>query len=118
MAYLRKRASGVYALVLDWKGKKYIKSLKTKDRPEAEQIKKDADSDRSGDRRQRRGLRPSTPPRIQEKSPHLWGRGHFVPQNRSSVSIGAPSVGNSSKSSSGWNQFSDGQRTVVMGGTV
>ena len=39
MAYLRKRASGVYALVLDWKGKKYIKSLKTKDRPEAEQIK-------------------------------------------------------------------------------
>jgi len=43
MAYLRKRASGVYALVLDWKGKKYIKSLKTKDRPEAEQIKKDAD---------------------------------------------------------------------------
>ena len=43
MAFLRKRASGVFAVVFKWKGKQYIKSLGTKDRGEAEQIKKDAE---------------------------------------------------------------------------
>ena len=43
MAFLRKRASGNYSLVFKWKGKQYIKSLGTKDRREAEQIKKDAE---------------------------------------------------------------------------
>ena len=43
MAFLRTRASGIYALVFKWKGKQYIKSLGTKDRREAEQIKKDAE---------------------------------------------------------------------------
>jgi hypothetical protein len=42
MAFLRKRASGNYALAWKWKGKSYIKGLGTNDLPEAEQIKQDA----------------------------------------------------------------------------
>ncbi|MCH7840265.1 MAG: hypothetical protein IID38_08535 [Planctomycetes bacterium] len=43
MAFLRKRASGNYALAWKWKGKSYIKGLGTKDLAEAEQIKQDAE---------------------------------------------------------------------------
>ncbi len=53
MAFLRKRASGNYALAWKWKGKSYIKGLGTKDLAEAEQIKQDAEDQvariRSGD---------------------------------------------------------------------
>jgi integrase len=42
MAFLRKRASGNYALSWKWKGKSYIKGLGTKDLAEAEQIQLDA----------------------------------------------------------------------------
>ncbi len=42
MAFLRKRASGNYALAWKWKGKSYIKGLGTKDLAEAVQIKQDA----------------------------------------------------------------------------
>ncbi len=42
MAFLRKRASGNYALAWKWKGKSYIKGLGTKDLAEAEQIQQDA----------------------------------------------------------------------------
>jgi len=42
MAFLRKRASGNYALSWKWKGKSYIKGLGTKDPTEAERIKQDA----------------------------------------------------------------------------
>ncbi len=42
MAFLRKRASGNYALAWKWKGKSYIKGLGTKDLVEAEQIQQDA----------------------------------------------------------------------------
>jgi integrase len=42
MAFLRKRASGNYALAWKWKGKSYIKGLGTKDLAEAERIKQDA----------------------------------------------------------------------------
>ncbi len=42
MAFLRKRASGNYALSWKWKGKSYIKGLGTKDLTEAEQTKQDA----------------------------------------------------------------------------
>ncbi len=38
MAFLRKRASGNYALAWKWKGKPYIKGLGTKVLAEAEQI--------------------------------------------------------------------------------
>ena len=42
MPFLRKRASGNYALSWKWKGKSYIKGLGTKDLAEAEQVKRDA----------------------------------------------------------------------------
>ena len=42
MAFLRKRASGNYALSWKWKGKSYIKGLGTKHLAEAEQIRQDA----------------------------------------------------------------------------
>ena len=42
MAFLRKRASGNYALAWKWKGKPYIKGLGTKVLAEAEQIERDA----------------------------------------------------------------------------
>ncbi|MCH7994795.1 MAG: hypothetical protein IIB57_10180 [Planctomycetes bacterium] len=42
MAFLRKRASGNYALAWKWKGKAYIKGLETSDLAEAERIKQDA----------------------------------------------------------------------------
>ncbi len=43
MAFLRSRTGGQYSLVFCWKGKKVIRALGTKDRREAEQIKKDAE---------------------------------------------------------------------------
>ncbi len=43
MAFLRKRASGNYALAWKWKGKSYTKGLGTTDLAEAEQIKQDAE---------------------------------------------------------------------------
>jgi len=42
MAFLRKRASGNYALAWKWKGKSYVKGLGTKDLAEAEQTRQDA----------------------------------------------------------------------------
>ncbi len=42
MAFLRKRASGNYALAWKWKGKSYIKGLGTKDLAEAGKIRQDA----------------------------------------------------------------------------
>ncbi len=42
MAFLRKRASGNYALAWKWKGKAYIKGLENSDLAEAERIKQDA----------------------------------------------------------------------------
>ena len=47
MAFLRKRASGNYALSWKWKGKSYIKGLGTKDLAEAERIKQDAQDQRA-----------------------------------------------------------------------
>ncbi|MCP4594828.1 MAG: site-specific integrase [bacterium] len=43
MAFLRKRASGNYALSFKWKGKSHIKALGTNDEQAAQAIKKDAD---------------------------------------------------------------------------
>ena len=42
MAFLRKRASGDYALAWKWKGKPYFKGLGIKDLAEAERIRQDA----------------------------------------------------------------------------
>jgi hypothetical protein len=43
MAFLRRRANGMYSLSFWWKGKSYIKALGTDNEAEAKQIKKDAD---------------------------------------------------------------------------
>ena len=43
MAFLRKRASGNYALSFKWKGKSYIKALGTDDEQAANEVKQDAD---------------------------------------------------------------------------
>ncbi len=45
MAFLRKRASGNYALSFKWKGKSYIKALGTDDEQVAKGIKQDARAD-------------------------------------------------------------------------
>jgi hypothetical protein len=43
MAFVRKRGDS-YSLTIKWKGKSYIKALKTADEREAEQIKEDAEA--------------------------------------------------------------------------
>ena len=43
MAFLRKRANGMYSLAFWWKGKIYIKALGTDDEQAANEIKKDAE---------------------------------------------------------------------------
>lgn len=51
MAFLRKRASGNYALSFKWKGKSYIKALGTDDEQVANGTKKDAEEQLSRIRR-------------------------------------------------------------------
>ena len=43
MAFLRKRANGIYSLAFWWKGKTHIKALGTDDKQAADQVKQDAD---------------------------------------------------------------------------
>jgi hypothetical protein len=43
MAFLRRRANGMYSLSFWWKGKSYIRALGTDNEAEAKQIKKDAE---------------------------------------------------------------------------
>ena len=44
MAFIRKRANGKLSLVFWWQGKSYTKALGTRDEGEAEQLKKDAET--------------------------------------------------------------------------
>ena len=43
MAFLRKRANGIYSLAFWWKGKTHIKALGTDDKQAADQVKQHAD---------------------------------------------------------------------------